>query len=62
MSAGDAGSSREALFAAFESKFGVRPEFYCRAPGRVNLIGAGFEIVCSHCLNQANNKTSSNIT
>lgn len=31
---------------AFKKKYGEEPSFYCRAPGRVNIIGKNHFIVC----------------
>jgi len=39
MSAGDSSNPLGNLYQIFEKKYGKSPEFYCKAPGRVNLIG-----------------------
>lgn len=39
MSSGDAASSISKLHQLYKLKYGSPPEFYCVAPGRVNLIG-----------------------
>lgn len=38
-----------ALVARFEREFGARPQFVCRAPGRVNLIGEHIDY-CGFCV------------
>ena len=39
----------EKIKEAFHSKFGCSPEFYARAPGRVNIIGKGYYVcLCGH--------------